>query len=121
MRDAGAPIHFGQGNDDLGMDRVTRFCQACAAFYAGLTETEGTFHALIDGLRDVPFFYTLEKSVFLKFLEQLANHQLRADRSRQSARLQHTVARFWIELGNAQHGDRLLQQAKQLEASLGDR
>lgn len=107
--------------EDLGIDKVTRFCQACAAFYAGLTESESTFQNLIESLKAVPFLYTLEKRVFLLFLEQLATRTLQADRSRQSARLLHTVARFWIELGDAQRGDRLLQQAKQLEASLNER
>lgn len=107
--------------DDLGIDRVTRFCQACAAFYAGLTEAESTFQNLIDSIRGESFFYTLERSVFLLFLEQLAMQTLKTDRSRQAARLLHTVGRFWVELGDAQHGDKLLQQAKQLEATLHER
>lgn len=107
--------------DDLSIDRVTRFCQACAAFYAGLTETESTFQNLIESIRNEPFFYTLERRIFLQLLEHLALHTIKADHSRQSARLLHTVARFWIELGDAAHGDALLQQSKQIESGLNDR
>ncbi|MEZ4462182.1 MAG: tetratricopeptide repeat protein [bacterium] len=107
--------------DDLGIDRVTRFCQACAAFYAGLTETESTFQNLIESIRGESFLYTLERTVFLQFMEHLASHTLKADRSRQSARLLHTVGRFFVELGDAPRGEQLIHQAKQLEASLHER
>lgn len=106
--------------EDLGIEKVSKFCQACAAFYAGLTETETTFQTLIAEVREAKFLYTLEQSVFLGLLEQLSIHTLARERSRQTARLIHTTARFWIELGHVEHGDELMRQSKMLESALND-
>jgi len=106
--------------EDLGIDKVSKFCLACAAFYAGLTETESTFQTLIAEIRDSEFLYTLHKPVFLEFLNQLSIHTVEREKSRQTARLYHTTARFWIEFGQVEQGDEILRQAKQLESALND-
>lgn len=106
--------------EDLGINKVTVFCQGNAAFYAALTESESTFQGLVDTIRDEPFFYTLEKRIWLTLLERLATHVSESERTRQSARLMHTTARFWIEFGYPDHGDELLKVAKELEAELNE-
>lgn len=106
--------------EDLGSEKVSKFCLACAAFYAGLTETESTFQALLAEIKDSSFLYTMERSVFLRFLEQLAIHTTENEKSRQTARLYHTTARFWIEFGQIEHGEQILRSAKKLESALND-
>ena len=104
--------------EDLGSGRVTVFCQANAAFYAGLTETESTFHQLVDTVKEEPFFYTLERSVWMELITQLALHTAEREEDRQSVRLLHTAARFAEALQDRDRYDRLVTRARELDERL---
>jgi len=104
--------------EDLGIRKVTVFCQANAAFYAGLTESESAYQQLIETVRDEDFFYTLERAVWLEFLVRLATNTAERERDRQTVRLLHTAARFCEEFGRPDRGEALLRLARQLDDEL---
>ncbi len=104
--------------EDLGTGRVTVFCQANAAFYAGLTESEATFKQLANSVRSEKFFYTLERSVWLELLVRLAMFTSEQEPDRQSVRLLHTTARFAEAFQDRERYDRLVGRAKQLDEQL---
>jgi len=104
--------------EDLGSRRVTVFCQANAAFYAGLTEAEATYQQLAETIREEEFFYTLERTVWLQLLAQLATNTAKVEQDRQAVRLLHTAARFAETFGDRERCDRLMLAAKQLDERL---
>ena len=104
--------------EDLGTNRVTVFCQANAAFYAGLTESESTFKQLVNSLRTEQMFYTLERSVWLELLVRLAMNTAESEPDRQSVRLLHTAARFAEAFQDRERYDRLATRAKQLDEQI---
>ncbi len=104
--------------EDLGTDRVTFFCQANAAFYAGLTESESAFKGIVETFRNEEFFYTLDKLVWLELLRRLATKTAETERSRQSVRLLQTTARLHEELGFTDESKSLEDTASQLEEEI---
>ncbi len=101
--------------EDLGSGRVTVFCQANAAFYAGLTEAESTFAQLVETIDGEPFFYTLQRRVWLQLITRLALHTARRERDRQAVRLLQTAARFAEAFGDRERYDELALEAKRLD------
>lgn len=97
---------------------MTFFCQANAAFYAGLTESESAFKGIIETFRNEEFFYTLDKLVWLELLRRLATKTSETERSRQSVRLLQTTARLHRELGFAEESQALEASASKLEEEI---
>jgi tetratricopeptide (TPR) repeat protein len=107
--------------EDLGIDRVTSFCQANAAFYASLTEADSSFEQLVNALQDKDFFYTLERGVWLEWLDKVVRQVADREENRQSVRLLHTAARFWRVFGNDDRYQALVAAAKDLDARVNAR
>jgi tetratricopeptide (TPR) repeat protein len=104
--------------EDLGTRRVTVFCQANAAFYAGLTEADATFEQLVNQVKGEQFFYTLQRDIWLELISRLATQTAERDRDRQSVRLLHTAARFAEAFQDRKRYDKLIKHAKQLDEQL---
>ena len=104
--------------EDLGTHRVTVLCQANAAFYAGLTESNSTYEQLVALVKEERFFYTLERSVWLELVARLAAVTAEREPDRQAVRLLNTVAKFADAFGDTDKRDKLFQASKNLEAKV---
>ncbi|MFU8803372.1 MAG: tetratricopeptide repeat protein, partial [Bradymonadaceae bacterium] len=104
--------------EDLNIDRVTVFCQANAAFYASLTESQATFESLIKNVEAVDVLHAIDRDVWLELLENMAMHTVQRERSRQALRLLRNVATFWARFGQQGRADALNTQATELENEL---
>lgn len=104
--------------EDLGIERVTTFCQANAAFYSRLTEAEAAFEGVIDHLADADVFHSLHRDVWLSLIETMAHHAMDQERDRQSVRLLRTVAAFYERFGRSERAEALNKRAKELDAEL---
>lgn len=104
--------------EDLGIDRVTTFCQANAAFYSRLTEASQNFDNLLNEIGDTTLFHTLHRDIWLSLIENMAHHALEQERGRQAVRLLRTVAAFHGRLGEQSRADALNRRAKELDAEL---
>ncbi|WP_168210914.1 protein kinase domain-containing protein [Persicimonas caeni] len=104
--------------EDLGIKRVTTFCQANAAFYSRLTEASQNFENLIDEIGDAKLFHTLHRDIWLSLIENMAHHALEQERGRQAVRLLRTVAAFHSRLGDPNRADALERRAQELDAEL---
>ena len=104
--------------EDLGIHRVTIFCQANAAFYACLTEAQSTYETLISAVADATVLHAIDRDVWLELLENMARHTVERENSRQAIRLLKTVAVFWDRFQQPSRADALRTQARELEAQL---
>jgi serine/threonine protein kinase/tetratricopeptide (TPR) repeat protein len=104
--------------EDLGIGRVTAFCQANAAFYSRLTEAQQNFENLIDEIGEAKLFHTLHREVWLSLIENMAHHALEQERGRQAVRLLRTVATFHTRLGHADRAQALERRAEELDREL---
>ena len=104
--------------EDLGIERVTKFCQANAAFYSRLTEAEQNFENLLDEIGDARLFLSLHRHIWLSLIETMSHHALEQERGRQAVRLLRTVAAFYERFGDAQRAEALDRRAKELDAEL---
>jgi len=107
--------------EDLGVPRVEVFCQANAAFYALLTESQGAYEALISEVERHEILAELDREVWLDLLGQLAGHSADQSPSRQAARQLKAVATVWQRFGRMEQAERLLERADTLEAEFAPR
>ncbi|RAL24672.1 hypothetical protein DL240_00235 [Lujinxingia litoralis] len=107
--------------EDLGMPRVTVFCQANAAFYALLTESTSAYETLIVEAEKQPLLAELDREVWLDLLGQLARHSAEQTPSRQAARQLRAVATVWKRFGRVEQISALLKQADLLDVEFAPR
>jgi eukaryotic-like serine/threonine-protein kinase len=104
--------------EELGIERVTAFCQANAAFYSRLTEAQANFDNLLAEIGDAQLFLSLHRDVWLSLIENMAHHALEKERGRQAVRLLRTVAAFYEHFERPDRAEALARRAKELDAEL---
>lgn len=103
--------------EDLGIGKVSVFCQANAAFYAAITQDELTYDLLVESIKTQPFFYTLSQPVWLGLIAQLATNAIKQEPNRWSKQLVQSTLRFAADFGNKEVDKKLNAHLQQLESN----
>ena len=101
--------------EDLGINKVSVFCQANAAFYAAITEDELTFDHLVESVKSQPFFYTLSRPTWLGLISQLARNAETHESKAWAKKLIHATKRFATNFENVDAQSSLQSTLSSLE------
>ncbi|MFW5967479.1 MAG: protein kinase domain-containing protein [Persicimonas sp.] len=116
-----AALELGRARGDaeeLGLERVTTFCQANAAFYACLTGSDEEFDELFAEIKEGRIFLSIHRHVWLSLIDKMAHHVIDRQVDRQAVRLVRTVATFYERFERPQRAESLRNRADELEAKL---
>jgi tetratricopeptide (TPR) repeat protein len=104
--------------EELGIARVSAFCQANAAVYSCLTGSDANFDSLIGAVGSAELFHILHREIWLSLVENMARHAVQKGRDRHGVRLLRSIATIYRRFGHPERAASLQREAKDIEAEL---
>lgn len=116
-----AALELGRASADaeeLGMERVSAFCQLNAALYAQITDSEAEFERLLVGLKPEQLFHTLHIHTWLILADNMAHHAARKARDRHAIRLFRAVGVVCAHFGEPERAEEMERAAAKISEEL---